>query len=209
MTIQAFPLQWPVGWPRHNGPHKDAAFRTGAGKYRSSHSRSLSVSDGVDRVRVALQRMNVSDYNLIISTNVPLRMDGFPRSNLPEPSDSGAAVYWKDRNSDTRHCMAIDQYFRVADNLAAIAATLEALRAVERYGGAKIVDRAFTGFTALPPGRSWREFFGFKEGQPVTRDQLELAYRTARSAAHPDKGGSSEAFQAVEAAYAEAQKRLF
>ena len=38
--------------------------------------------------------------------------------------------------------MAIDAYTRTADNLAAVAATLEAMRAIERHGGAQILERA-------------------------------------------------------------------
>lgn len=64
--------------------------------------------------------------------------------------------------------MAIDQYYRVEENLAAIAATLDAMRAIERHGGAQILDRASTGFAALQApmavARSWREMFGFALG---------------------------------------------
>jgi hypothetical protein len=94
----------------------------------------------------------------------------------------------------------------VEHNLAAIAATLEAMRAIERHGGAEILDRAFTGFTALPPPvvgqRPWREVFGFAPDEEVSPLRLEGAYRTARGEAHPDRpGGSHEQFLAVQAAY--------
>jgi len=46
--------------------------------------------------------------------------------------------------------MAIDIYDTVAGNLAAVAATLDAMRAIERHGGAQILKRAFQGFKALP-----------------------------------------------------------
>ncbi|KVD37855.1 hypothetical protein WJ41_22830 [Burkholderia ubonensis] len=61
---------------------------------------------------------------------------------------AGVAVYWETR-AGARRVMAIDQYTRVADNLAAVAATLDAMRAIERHGGARILERAFTGFAAL------------------------------------------------------------
>jgi hypothetical protein len=88
--------------------------------------------------------------------------------------------------------MAIDRYDRVADNLGAIAATLEALRAIERHGGALILDRAFTGFTALPPPRDWRAVFGFGRDQVVTIDEVKAKWRQLSAAAHPDREGGSE-----------------
>jgi hypothetical protein len=69
--------------------------------------------------------------------------------------------------------MAIDQYDRVEHNLAAIAATLDAMRAIKRHGGAEILDRAFTGFTALPApmagGKPWRQVLGFDLDYTPTR----------------------------------------
>lgn len=69
------------------------------------------------------------------------RLDGLPRSGEPEPKDPGATVYWRSRGRD--QVIAIDQYDRVADNLAAIAGTLDALRAIKRWGGAQIVARLY------------------------------------------------------------------
>ena len=74
----------------------------------------------------------------IISTNLKLRLDGLPRSDQKEPDDPGVAVYWQ-RLSKPKKVMAIDLYDRIADNLAAIGATLNAMRAIERHGGALIL----------------------------------------------------------------------
>jgi hypothetical protein len=71
--------------------------------------------------------MGVDRQDVVISTNVRTRLDGLPRSGEPEPSDRGAAVYWEDQKRK-RRVMAIDRYGKVADNLAAIAATLDAMR---------------------------------------------------------------------------------
>lgn len=106
--------------------------------------------------------------------------------------------------------MAIDRYTTVADNLAAVAATLEAMRAIERHGGAQILDRAFTGFTALPsPGapRSWREIIGVPPGE---RDigTIRAAYRRRAQEAHPDRGGSHDAMAELTAAMRHAEKDL-
>lgn len=211
MTIPAYPLQWPTGWKR-----TPASARTTArfGK-ASSHSnatgwkpgRSLTIAEAVERLRAELQRMRVSANDLVISSDLKLRLDGLPMSGQCEPDDPGAAVYWRDPTQagwPTR-CMAIDRYDRVADNLAAIAATLDAMRAIERHGGADILNRAFTGFAALPgAGDSghWRDVLGVSES--AGRDEIDAAYRRLRSQHHPDRGGDGEKFHAVQKAYEEA-----
>ncbi len=218
--VHAYPLSWPVGWKRTSGgARKHALFSRGERVYSNTpggsswmRRRDLTVSDGTTRILDELGRMDVPARKVIISTNVQLRNDGLPRSGQREPEDPGAAVYWNTRNGEQR-VMAIDMYTKVADNLAAIAATLEALRAIERHGGAAILDRAFTGFVALPAPVSgqkpWRQVFGFGAEEDVSKVRLEGAYRTARSDAHPDReGGSHEAFLAVQDAYAKAQREL-
>src|SRR5512141_1568236 len=141
--------------------------------------------------------MGIRDDDIVISTNLVLRLDGGPRSGRGEPADPGVAVYWQ-RKGESR-CIAIDQYTKVTGNLAAIAATLEAMRAIERHGGAAILDRAFTGFVALSGPRPWWEVLCCS--QDADRGRIEDAYRQERSKAHPDRGGSSERFNEVQAAY--------
>jgi hypothetical protein len=210
---QAYPLSWPVGWkvtPSFN--RKRAQFNRserqyhGEGQGNSLLRRDLSIADGTARVLAELGRMGIPDYQVIISTNAPLRRDGLPRSDV-NPQEPGAAVYFRD--GDHERVIAVDRYDRLADNLGAIAATLEAMRAIKRHGGAKILERAFTGFAALPaPGetaaRSWREVLGIAPDAAVTKEAVEQRYKLLRSANHPDRGGSGEAFHAVQAAYEQA-----
>lgn len=87
--------------------------------------------------------------------------------------------------------MAVDRYDRVEDNLAAIAATLDAMRAIERHGGASILDRAFQGFTALAAPESWWQVLGLK-GPNTSRDEIETAHRRLAMANHPDRGGDTD-----------------
>ena len=92
--------------------------------------------------------------------------------------------------------MAIDQYYKVEENLAAIAATLDAMRAIERHGGAQILDRAFTGFTALPTpvaARTWREVFGWSEHKTPIPGEIRARFRELASVRHPDRAGGSDA----------------
>jgi len=210
MTIPAYPLQWPEGWPRTPVAKRESAkfcraSRRGSGSY--SPQRSLTIAEGTDRVRKQLDAMRVRDDDLVISTNLRLRLDGFPRSDQREPDDAGVAVYWLDRGE--QRCMAVDKYHRVADNLAAIAGTLEALRSIERYGGAQILDRAFRGFAALAPPASehWRVVLGV--GTDAGAGDIVAAYRRRRSETHPDRsGGNAEEFDRVQRAFDQAELEL-
>ena len=178
-AIEAYPLTWPQGWPRKKSHQRSRA------KFSTS-GRVLSVMDGIQRVLLELERLGVKRDDLVISTDIPTRLDGLPRSDRTVV-DPGVAVYWR-KGKDTR-CMAIDRYDRVADNLAAIAATLEAMRAIERHGGAEILDRAFTGFVALPAPEQWWQVLGVAEN--ATRGEIDAAYRRLAALHHPDRGGDS------------------
>jgi hypothetical protein len=184
-------LSWPEGWKREKF-RKSASFKR--------YDQKLSVMDGIQRVLRELSLMGISRDDVIISTNVALRLDGLPRSDQANPADPGAAVYWQKKGKPMR-TMALDKYDRVADNLAAIAATLEAMRAIERHGGAAILDRAFTGFAALPAHASetWREVLGVTLARP-TLAHIEERFRTLAQVHHPDKGGDRAKFEEIVAA---------
>lgn len=213
--INAYPLTWPRDWPRTTN-RESARFNKRERQYSSSgggswmRNRALTVSDGVERVIEAVTKLGVDRQDVIVSTNVRTRLDGLPRSGEPEPKDPGAAVYWQESNGAPR-VIAIDQYDRVADNLAAIAGTLESMRSIARWGGARILERAFTGFTALPsPNQvsiSWRTVLGVPNGE---RDisVVERHYRQTRAKHHPDRGGDVALFNAVQCALEQAQQEL-
>lgn len=206
--IPAYPLQWPIGWPRTKN-RADSRF-TKRDEYGRGPQRSLAVSDGVERVLKELERFAINRQDIVISTNVRTRLDGLPRSGEKEPEDPGCAVYWEESTSE-RRVMAIDQYVTVADNLAAIAATLDAMRAIERHGGAQILDRAFTGFIALPAPtdkKTWREVMGFEPSEVVNAHAIRARYRKLAFERHPDKGGSHDAMVELNGALAEAEKAI-
>jgi hypothetical protein len=201
----AFPLSWPDGWKR-----TEPASRVHAQFGRTDSElkkRQLSVADAVRRLLDQLRRMSIPDWNVIVSTNVPLRLDGMPRSDN-EPADPGAAVYWKKDDRQVMRCMAIDRYTRVADNLAAIAATLEAMRAIERHGGGAILERAFLGFAALPEKASqpWREVLGIEGAASL--DLVESRFRALVKVHHPDQGGEKERAKFEEIVQAREAARL-
>ncbi len=205
MTAEAYPLEWPAGWKR-------TAVRTRAkfvGKVggrvqtgdnvRWESSERVTISQGVNRVLAELRRFGVSEENIVISTNLRLRQDGLPISNQANPTDPGAAVYWV-KGKEGQRCMAIDRYDRIADNLAAIAATLEAMRAIERHGGAAILDRAFVGFKALAAPEQPFQVLGV--GAHASKEEIERAYRLLALKHHPDRGGDEQQMARINAARA-------
>ena len=198
----AYPLSWPVGWRRTQSQYRQ---RSNFSKARNA----LSVAEGTKRVLDELRRFGVPDYKVILSTNIQVRLDGLPYSNQKEPQDPGVAVYWKRNGKD--QVMATDTYDRVADNLAAIAASLEAMRAIERHGGATILDRAFEGFTALPEPNNWRHVLQMPSDVPTHKTVAEFArdqYKQLALMHHPDRGGDPAKMAEINAAWEAAQREL-
>lgn len=209
MSIAAHPLSWPIGWKRTDAHRRvDAKFgkKVSFGSGNWSRKADLSIAEATQRVLAELQRMGIRRDDSVISTNLILNVNGLPRSAQRRPIDPGAAVYWEDAGA--RRVMAIDRYSTVEDNLAAIAATLDAMRAIERHGGAVILERAFTGFTALPApaastARDW--WVVLLVSQNASSDMIRAGYRNLRSTYHPDKpGGSADRFDEVQKAYDQA-----
>lgn len=178
-VTQAFPLQWPDGWPR--------AERRQRSRYQVSFARAR---DGVlDSLRLMGAR------SVVVSTNVELRRDGLPyaREAQKRHDDPGVAVffYWRDES----HVIACDAWELVRDNMRAIGHTIEGLRAIERAGASELLHRAFTGFKALPAPhvRSWRDVLEFGPSDLVAPSMVYARFRKLAKERHPDAGGSDEA----------------
>lgn len=201
-----YPLAWPTGWKRSTrGGQLNGRF--------SSRGHWITVSAALDRVEAELGRLGVASWNIIISTNLRLGARGNPLSGQPEPDDRGVAVYFK--MGEKPRVLACDRYTKVADNLAAIAAHVDALRRIDRYGVGTL-DQAFAGYDALPPPGAtnrppWRKVLGIAEGASgiITPETVNAAYRELAKAAHPDlQGGSHEAMAMLNAARDEALEEL-
>lgn len=211
-----YPLFWPEGCKRTPaGQRVRAAFGRQRSEYDSQAGRTmyrgkreLSVWEAIRRLDAELQMVGVRTG--LVSTNIPTRIDGAPRSGMREPDDPGAAVYWQRKGE--KQCMAIDRYTRVADNIAAIAATLEALRAVERHGGGEILDRALAGFAQLAAAiiteRPWREVLQFMPGTMPSMDEVDARLKTLAKIHHSDAGGSDEKMCEINVARDAARREL-
>jgi hypothetical protein len=212
MNETRYPLAWPLGWKR-TAERTRAKFGRTAQKYRTESvngvsrqvpsymlKHSLSIDLATKRVFLELKRFDMVEDDVIISTNLRLRNDGYPISKQAAPADPGAAVYWSYGvgKFGQQRCMAVDRYDRVADNLAAIAATLEAMRAIERHGGAAILDRAFVGFKALAAPEQPFQVLGV--GANASKEEIDRAYRRLVAEHHPDRGGDEQKMARINAA---------
>lgn len=191
-TIEAFPLSWPHGWKRTE-KRKRSAFRTTFARSRDDLFRNLKL-------------MGVNNWNVILSTNIPLRRDGLPYAGQANPQDPGVAIYFKHKSKDM--VFACDTYHDVTDNVWAVCKTIEAIRGIQRWGASDMMERAFTGFTALPAARgtSWWEILGISRHSTLT--EANDAWKKLAKHHHPDKGGSQEKMYEINRAWHEAEKEL-
>jgi len=197
-AVARYPLEWPAGWVR------TPSYKRTRGEFRQTKHDLVPTATGVEKksrtlavsVLVATQRLErqlelLAATAPVLSTNISLRLDGRPRSD-EDPKDPGAAVYFRFKGKAT--VLACDRYLRVADNIAAIANHIDALRRIERYGVGTI-EQALAGYKALPADTAadWRAVFGFARDVRVSVDEVQSAYKERARKAHPDRGGSDDA----------------
>jgi len=135
-AITAFPLQWPLQYPRTSRPVA-SAFKTTLGEAR-------------DGLLAELKHLGAT--TVIISSNLPLKRDGTPYARQAGIQDAGVAVYFT--YLDGPRALACDKWLVLADNFQALRKTVEAMRALPRWGCSDIMRGTFTGLLALPPARS-------------------------------------------------------
>ena len=162
----------------------------------------------------------------VIAPSIPLKGDGTPYMD-EGGGQRAVAVYWHMREQRggatvmVPYSMPCDTFLRVADNMYAVAKTIEAMRTISRYGAAQ-TKQVFAGFAALPPGegeaapieppKPWREVIGGSYPDGLDAGELlvlvKSRFRKACETAHPDKGGSDELMAELNRAWDEAQAEL-
>jgi hypothetical protein len=189
---RAFPLYWPEGVKRTTYRTR-SKFKTGLGAAREELLNELKL---------------LRTTNVVISTNLSLRTDnGLFRIDDRRLADPGVAVYFRLKNQP--RAMSCDRWDELASNIHALALSIEAMRGIERWGSSDMVERAFTGFTALPPAEhDWRAVFGLASPSSPRLDLVKDAYRALALKAHPDRGGSTEAMARLNAAMEAAEREL-
>ena len=182
---EAYPLQWPDGWPRTKYPQ------------RSRFDTSQAEAQGrlLDELRM------LGATHVVISSNVPLRRDGLPYANRRQPDDRAIAVYFI--LEGPQQCVPCDKWDKIKDNMQAIRLTISALRGLERWGAKEMVNAAFRGFRALPdPDRvEWYKTLGVPPGATV--QEIQGAFLSLAKKHHPDRGGDSDKFIVIKEAQQE------
>lgn len=152
-------------------------------------------------------------------TESDLKLNGELRANA-KPSSSAVVLAFESKHGPLMY--RCDRFYTPyygqgpewQHNLRAIALTLEALRAVDRYGATE-TGQQYAGFKALPGGRAMPashmttveacRILSELSGTPITPGESEQSVRarlrTARAAAHPDRNnGNRELWDQVEQA---------
>jgi hypothetical protein len=194
-AVTRYPLSWPAGWKRTSPKERIRApfMQTTTWKTETASGQrlaSISIATATQRLEKQIERLGGADP--VLSTNLALRLDGRPRSEN-EPADPGAAIYFHFKGR--ARVFACDRFTRVADNIGGIAAHIDALRRIDRYGVGSL-EQALEGYKALPADTAadWRTVFGFDADATVTPEALDQRFKQmARNGAHPDLGGSNDA----------------
>lgn len=197
MSVTAYPLCWPAGWPRS----QRRKHPTQRDRCQFPWARA--------RLSEEIDRLGASDA--ILSSNCLLNLAGEPRGDQ-QPHDTGVALYFTLKGRPM--VMATDHFSAVSSNLRRLALAIAYLRGLERHGGGIMVERAFTGFAALPDPTATRSCWSVlglgtpsAEGSPSLAD-IERAYREQAMKHHPDRGGSDAAMAAINQAREQALEEL-
>lgn len=179
--VEAFPLYWPVGWERTHGCDRPWSSPFGDHSFYGARQKLLE----------ELRLLRATDC--IISSNQAVKLNGQPYADGMRPSDPGVAVYFN--RAEKPLVLARDKYPRIVDNLRSVTLAIAALRQLERHGGDLMVERAFSGFLALPaPGGvpHWSEVLGFEPSDTLDAAHIEARFRELARKRHPDIEGGSE-----------------
>lgn len=199
-------------WNHGTGPKRvNSPFRVGAGRTQ-------------DELRCELAAIGVR--SAVIQADLDpsdIRLDGVPRSNARFRTGRVILSFTHPKLGDLS--MPCWQFRDLWDNLRAIVKTLEALRAVDRYGVTQRAEQ-YRGWSALPPAGTAIVVAEFATAEDAARFLLKTAhndpahtpapgviklviddaefrstaYRAASKTAHPDTGGSETLMRRVNAA---------
>lgn len=205
MRRSPYPLQWPARLLRTRPADRRRSAFGGRDKAL------LSPHETGKEVIYELTRLGAKES--VITSFLPSRGDGLPYAD-GRPEDPGIAVWCVYRGIE--RVFACDLWRTPAENLRAIAKSIEAMRGLVRWGMADVLESVFTGFaTALPAGpqakRPWREVLRVGGLELAAEDLLAVAkarHRKLIAEAHPDAGGDADAAAEINAALDEAEAEL-
>lgn len=216
-----YPLAWPGSSKRTPASSRRRSMFGGANK---GNRGQVSPYEAACDLAGELKLLQAS--HVVITSMLPTRTDGMPYADGRHAGlDPGVAVWFVHQGRE--RVFACDRWRTPGENLRAIELSVEALRGLERWGMADVIERAFAGFAALPPGtgetinaapvipkRPWPVVLDAQallDAKLPKSDLLVLVksrYRDKMAAAHPDRGGSHELAAELSAAMEAAEKEL-
>lgn len=184
------------------------------GKQRPSYARKRSTFRAKYAARLGMLEKELNHLgakDIVIQVYLDrndIRNDGWPRSSA-RPNQPGVVLSFRKKTGEELS-FPCDTYDGWEDNLYAIALSLEALRSVDRYGVTQQAEQ-YKGWAKLPApaqeqskDKEWAYGHLARLAGTVTSAlrgntaAIQLAYRTATRATHPDTGGSTSAFQLLQ-----------
>lgn len=109
MSAEAFPLQWPEGWPRTRADCRTSGnhFKQGSRLF-GGQVQKVTLERACRKLFDELDRLPA--FGVVLSSNVPLRADGMPRSDHARYriDDPGVALYFTFNNRQM--AMACDRF---------------------------------------------------------------------------------------------------
>lgn len=172
--------------PRPAGSRKKSQFKTGWGK-------TLELLD------YELQKLGARD--VVIQAGFrpdQIRIDGWPYGKAV-PSHAAIIVSFRDIEGAALS-FPCDTFVTIDDNLRAIALSLEALRAVDRFGvtrrneqytGFKAIEAPKTGWTSVEEAACWLGHYAPNLDVLESAENYRQAYRSAAAQLHPDRLGAN------------------
>lgn len=208
MDARLRPLQW-------QGPSTPAQHRRPRSAFRASWS------DTLDLLEHELELLKATD--VVIEADFAerdIRLDGWPKANARQPAHPGVRIAFDSKHGPLVY--ATDSCTFWQHNVRSIGLGLEALRAVDRYGVTRRGEQ-YTGWRQIGAGPTSSSVFPVTSDawdylttvvgadRPTTGSVSEDAARRrvmaqARRAAHPDTGGTQEAWLLVQDAIAAIEK---
>ena len=219
--IKPYPLAWPVVYPRRQ-PHQ-------------RQTTSFSITFQQARWDVLGELMRFHAHDIVLSTNLHVDAEDEPIYDH-EPEDPGVAIWFKIRTTGLpgtqleQMAIACDHWSTIHLNLGALAATIQGLRGMYRFGTTLVLDAMISGLIVPPEAHvssedqardfyehhgpqpttdgttaRWWHVFGFTHPAEASRDEVEKRYRQRVKQAHPDVGGDPEAMRIFNAAIEQAR----
>jgi len=194
-SAKAYPLSWPAGYPRT--------------KSRQASKFKVTPGAAIDSLVSELEKLAGKNCLPVISSNVRVstrtgQMYADQASDKIE--DPGVAVYFQHKGTQVVLCC--DKWNTAAENVRAIALTINAMRGMDRWAVSDILNRMFTGFKALPEKGTIDNIWTVLDMQPTKhKSAIHDRYRLLSMTMHPDAGGSRDEWDRLQEAYQSALKQ--